>query len=60
LFRERDEPLCQEVTQPRSNSVEGRASRCGVDLATPVVEAIRSEARCRFTGKIPNGTIEVR
>jgi arylsulfatase len=32
----------------------------GIDLATPVVEAIGSEARSRFTGKISQVTIEVR
>ena len=32
----------------------------GIDLATPVVEAIGSEARSRFTGRIPKVTIEVR
>lgn len=32
----------------------------GIDLATPVVELIGSEARSRFTGRIPKVTIEVR
>jgi arylsulfatase len=32
----------------------------GIDLATPVVETIGSEARSRFTGRIPKVTIEVR
>lgn len=32
----------------------------GIDLATPVVEAIGSEAKSRFTGRIPKVTIEVR
>jgi arylsulfatase len=32
----------------------------GVDLGTPVVEAIGSEARSRFTGRIPSVTVEVR
>jgi arylsulfatase len=32
----------------------------GIDLGTPVVEAIGSEARSRFTGRIPRVTIEVR
>ena len=32
----------------------------GIDLGTPVVEAIGSEARSRFTGHIPRVTIEVR
>jgi arylsulfatase len=32
----------------------------GIDLATPVVESIGSEARLRFDGRIPKVTIEVR
>jgi arylsulfatase len=32
----------------------------GIDLATPAVEAIGSEARSRFTGKIHKVTIEVK
>jgi hypothetical protein len=32
----------------------------GIDLATPVVETIGSEAKSRFTGKIPKVTIEVK
>jgi arylsulfatase len=32
----------------------------GIDLGTPVVEAIGSEARSRFTGEIPRVTIEVK
>jgi arylsulfatase len=32
----------------------------GIDLGTPVVEAIGAEARSRFTGHIPRVTIEVR
>ena len=32
----------------------------GIDLGTPVVEAIGSEAKSRFTGRIPKLTIEVR
>jgi hypothetical protein len=31
----------------------------GIDLATPVVEAIGSEARSRFTGTISKVTVEV-
>jgi arylsulfatase len=31
----------------------------GIDLGTPVVEAIGAEARSRFTGHIPNVTVEV-
>ena len=32
----------------------------GIDLGTPVVEAIGSEAKSRFTGKIPQVRVEVR
>jgi arylsulfatase len=32
----------------------------GIDLGTPVVEAVGAEARSRFTGRIPKVTIEVR
>ncbi len=32
----------------------------GIDLGTPVVESVGSEARSRFTGKIPKVTIEVK
>lgn len=32
----------------------------GIDLGTPVVEAIGSEAASRFTGRIPKVAVEVR
>jgi arylsulfatase len=32
----------------------------GIDLATPVVEAIGSERKLRLTGNIPRVTVEVR
>jgi len=32
----------------------------GIDLGTPVVEAIGSEAKSRFNGKIPKVTVQVR
>jgi len=32
----------------------------GIDLGTPVVEAIGAEAKSKFTGKIPKVTLEVR
>ncbi len=32
----------------------------GIDLGTPVVEAIGAEAKARFTGQIPKVTVEVR
>ena len=48
-----------ERTQPVIFSADETAD-VGIDLATPVVEAIGSEAQSRFTGKIPRVTIEVR
>jgi arylsulfatase len=32
----------------------------GIDLGTPVVEAIGSERRSRFNGRIPKLTVEVK
>jgi arylsulfatase len=32
----------------------------GIDLGTPVVEAIGAEAKSRFTGRIPKVTVEVK
>jgi arylsulfatase len=32
----------------------------GIDLGTPVVEAIGAEARSKFTGHIPRVTVELR
>jgi arylsulfatase len=46
-------------TQPLIFSGDETAD-VGIDLGTPVVEAIGSEGRSRFTGKIPKVTIEVR
>jgi arylsulfatase len=57
-----DEQVAQgriEHTQPMMFSADETAD-VGVDLGTPVVEAIGSEARSRFTGRIPKVTIEVR
>jgi arylsulfatase len=48
-----------EHTQPMMFSADETAD-VGIDLGTPVVEAIGSEARSRFTGRIPKVTIEVR
>ena len=48
-----------ERTQPMIFSADETAD-VGIDLATTVVEAIGSEARSRFTGRIPEVTIEVR
>jgi hypothetical protein len=45
-------------TQPMVFSADETAD-VGIDLATPVVESIGSEAKSRFTGKIPKVTIEV-
>jgi arylsulfatase len=46
-------------TQPMIFSADETAD-VGIDLATPVVEAIGSEAKSRFTGRIPKVTIEVK
>jgi len=48
-----------EHTQPMMFSADETAD-VGIDLGTPVVEAIGSEARSRFTGRIPKVTIEVK
>ena len=48
-----------ERTQPMIFSADETAD-VGIDLATPVVEAIGSESRSRFTGRIPRVTVEVR
>ena len=47
-----------ERTQPMVFSADETAD-VGIDLATPVVEAIGSEARSRFTGNIPKVTVRV-
>jgi arylsulfatase A-like enzyme len=47
-----------ERTQPMVFSADETAD-VGIDLATPVVETIGSEARSRFTGHISSVTIEV-
>jgi hypothetical protein len=47
-----------ERTQPTVFSADETAD-VGVDLATPVVETIGSEAESRFTGGIPKVTIAV-
>jgi len=47
-----------EHTQPMIFSADETAD-VGIDLATPVVETIGSEAASRFTGSIPSVTIEV-
>ena len=48
-----------ERTQPMIFSADETAD-VGIDLGTPVVEAIGAEARSRFTGRIPKVTVEVR
>jgi arylsulfatase len=48
-----------ERTQPIVFSADETAD-VGIDLATPVVEAIGSERKSRFTGRIPSVTVEVR
>jgi arylsulfatase len=47
-----------ERTQPMIFSADETAD-VGIDLATPVVEAIGAEAKSRFTGRIPSVTVEV-
>jgi arylsulfatase len=47
-----------ERTQPIVFSADETAD-VGIDLATPVVEAIGSERKSRFTGHIPRVTVEV-
>jgi arylsulfatase len=48
-----------EHTQPSMFSADETAD-VGIDLGTPVVEAIGAEEKSRFTGRIPKITIEVR
>jgi len=48
-----------ERTQPMIFSADETAD-VGIDLATPVVEAIGSEAKSKFTGRIPKVTVEVK
>ncbi|HSN83740.1 MAG TPA: hypothetical protein VLS88_14245, partial [Polyangiales bacterium] len=47
-----------ERTQPMIFSADETAD-VGIDLATPVVETIGSEAKSRYTGRIPKVTISV-
>jgi len=47
------------VTQPGMFSADETAD-VGIDLGTPVVEAIGSEAKSRFTGRIPKLTVQVK
>jgi arylsulfatase len=48
-----------ERTEPMFFSADETAD-VGIDLGTPVVEAIGAEARSRFTGRIPRVTVELR
>ena len=48
-----------ERTQPMIFSADETAD-VGIDLATPVVETIGSEAKSKFTGRIDQVTVEVR
>jgi len=48
-----------ERTEPGIFSADETAD-VGIDLGTPVVEAIGAEAKSRFTGHIPKLTVEVR
>jgi hypothetical protein len=45
-----------ERTQPMIFSADETAD-VGIDLATPVVEAIGAERRSRFNGRIPSLTV---
>jgi arylsulfatase A-like enzyme len=47
------------ATQPGIFSADETAD-VGIDLGTPVVEAIGAEAKSRFTGRIPKLTVQVR
>ena len=46
------------ATQPGIFSADETAD-VGIDLGTPVVEAIGAEAKSRFTGRIPKVTVTV-
>jgi arylsulfatase A-like enzyme len=48
-----------EHTEPMIFSADETAD-VGIDLGTPVVEAIGAEARSKFTGHIPKVTVEVK
>lgn len=48
-----------EHTQPAIFSAD-ETTDVGIDLATPVVEAIGAESKSRFTGHIPRVTVEVK
>ena len=56
----------QQVAQGRVERTEAiifsadETADVGIDLGTPVVEAIGAEAKSRFTGRIPKVTVEIR
>ncbi len=56
----------QKVAEGRIDQTQGgifsadETADVGIDLGTPVVESIGSEAKSRFTGRIPKVTIEVK
>jgi arylsulfatase len=56
----------ERVAEGRIERTEGgifsadETADVGIDLGTPVVEAIGAEARSKFTGRIPKVTVEVR
>jgi arylsulfatase A-like enzyme len=56
----------EKVAEGRIERTEGgifsadETADVGIDLGTPVVEAIGAEARSKFTGRIPKVTVEVR
>ena len=57
-----DEQVAQgriEHTQPMLFSADETAD-VGIDLGTPVVEAIGADTKSRFNGHIPRVTVQVR
>jgi arylsulfatase len=56
----------QKVAEGRIEHTQGgifsadETADVGIDLGTPVVEAIGAEAKSRFTGRIPKVTVEVK
>jgi arylsulfatase len=56
----------EQVAQGRIERTQGmmfsadETADVGIDLGTPVVEAVGAEAKSRFTGRIPKVTIDVR
>ena len=48
------------IGQEKKPTPKDETADVGIDLGTPVVEAIGSEAKSKFTGKIPKVVIEVK